>query len=147
MRDALQKALDFAMAKEREAEAFYKEWSQRAKDPAVRGLFAELAGVEYGHLQMLERISPEDMVGRGRQPVEDLGLSEAMVDVEVSEGLGLQGAMIVAMKREEVAINLYTQLASWGGQTAPLFEAMVKEERQHKAKLEAEYDRHILTEN
>lgn len=147
MRNALQKALDFAMAKEREAEAFYKEWSQRAKDPSVRGLFAELAGVEYGHLQMLQRISPEDMIGRGSRTVDELGLSEAMVDVEVSEGLGLQGAMILAMKREEAAINLYAHLASWGGQTAPLFEAMVKEERRHKAKLEVEYDRHILTEN
>ena len=57
MKDQMRKALDFAIAKEKEAEAFYKEWSQKAKDPAVQGLFAQLAGIEHGHMEMLSQIA------------------------------------------------------------------------------------------
>ena len=56
MRDKLRQALDFAVAKEKEAEAFYKEWADRAKDPAVKGILAELAATERGHMEMLSRI-------------------------------------------------------------------------------------------
>jgi rubrerythrin len=147
MLDQIRKALDFAVAKEREAEAFYKEWSQKAENAAVKGLFAELAAVEHGHMEMLSRITPEEMVSKGEQTVSDLSLSDVLVDVEASPNLDLQEAMILAMKREEGAVALYTRLAKLGGEAKSLFEALANEERSHKLKLEADYDEHILTEN
>lgn len=147
MRDPMRKALDFAIAKELEAEAFYKEWAEKAKDPAVHALFAELAGVEHGHRQMLLRITPEEMVERGRTPVTDADLSDVLVDIDASASLSVQEAMIVAMKREQGAVNLYRRLSEFGGKTKPLFEALAKEEQRHQSKLQAEYDQHILTDN
>lgn len=147
MRDQMRKALDFAIASEKEAEAFYKEWSQKATDPAVKGLFAELAGVEHGHMEMLSQITPDEMTARHDDQVTELRLSDLLVAVKASPKLNLQEAMILAMKREEGAVKLYTRLAELNGEARSLFEALAKEEGRHKAKLEAEYDEHILTEN
>ncbi len=147
MRDKMRKALDFAIAKEREAEAFYKEWAQKVNDPGVHALFAELAGVEYGHLQMLLRVTPEEMVERDPSAESSLDLSEFLVDVEAAPSLNLQEAMIIAMKREEIAVRLYSQLAEFGGEARPLFEALAREEQRHKGKLEQQYDEQMLTEN
>jgi rubrerythrin len=147
MRDQMRKALDFAIAKEREAEAFYKEWSEKAKQPAVQGLFAELAGIEHGHMEILSKITPEEMVDSGNIDVLKLALSDLLVDVSASPDLTLQEAMILAMKREEGAVKLYARLAEMNGEAKSLFEALAKEEGRHKAKLEIEYDDNILTEN
>ena len=147
MRDQMRKALDFAIAKEQEAEAFYKEWSAKAKQPAVQALFAELAGIEHGHMEILSKITPEEMVGSANADVTKLALSDLLVDVSATPNLTLQDAMIVAMKREEGAVKLYTRLAEMNGEAKSLFEALAKEEGRHKAKLEMEYDDNILTEN
>jgi len=147
MRDPMRKALDFAIAKEKEAEAFYKEWAQAAKDPAVHALFAELAGSEHGHMEILSNITPEEIIRRHDTTTGDLGLSELLIDVAAAPDLTLQEALIVAMKREETAVKLYTRLAEFGGEAQSLFEALAKEERRHKIKLETEYDEHVLTDN
>lgn len=147
MRDQMRKALDFAIAKEKEAKAFYKEWAQKAKDPAVQGLFAELAGVEHGHMEILSNITPEEMTSSRVPDAQDLHLADLLVDVAASPKLTLQEAMILAMKREEGAMKLYSRLAEMNGEAKSLFEALAKEEGRHKAKLEAEYDDNILIEN
>lgn len=147
MRNELRKALDFAIAKEREAEAFYKHWAQQVTHPAVHELLAELAGIEHGHMEMLSNITPEEMVSKSHAQTDSLGLSEYLVEVTATADLTLQEAMIVAMKREEGAVRLYTRLAEMKGEAQSLFEALAKEESRHKAKLESEYDDHILTEN
>ena len=147
MGDQMRKALDFAIAKEKEAEAFYKEWAQKAKDPAVQGLFAELAGIEHGHMEILSQITPEEMAATSNLAVSELGVSDLLVDVKASPKLNLQEAMILAMKREEGAVALYSRLAELNGEARSLFEALAKEEGRHKAKLETEYDDNILTEN
>ena len=147
MRDQMRKALDFAIAKEMEAEAFYKEWAQKAKDPAVQGLFAELVGVEHGHMEILSNITPEEMTSSNVSDAQDIHLSDFLVDVAASPNLTLQEAMILAMKREEGAVKLYSRLAEMNGEAKSLFEALAKEEGRHKAQLEAEYDDNILMEN
>ena len=147
MNDELQRVLDFAIEKEQEAEAFYKEWAAKVKNPAVVALFAELAATEHGHAEMLAHLTLDDLGERATAGSSDLGLSERLVDVEASEGMGVQAAMVVAMKREEAAAALYDELARLGGETQSLFEALAAEERAHKGRLEAEYDDEVLTEN
>jgi rubrerythrin len=144
----LKEALDFAIAKEREAEVFYKEWAAKVRSPAVVALFAELAATEHGHFEMLSHLTPEDLAAVGASgKVGDLKLSELLIDVEASEGMDVQEAMILAMKREQSAAALYDELARLGGETRSLFSALAKEERRHKQKLETQYDEEILTEN
>ena len=147
MNEKLREALDFAIAKEKEAEAFYKEWAGKVKSPAVEAVFAELAATEHGHREMLSRITPDEVVARDTGEPADLDLSGHLVDIVASEGMSIQEAMIVAMKREESAVALYERLAGLGGEASSLFAALAREERKHKGQIEAEYDEHILTEN
>ena len=147
MRNQVQKALDFAVAKERQAEAFYKTWSGNAKDSGVQALFSELAAAERGHMEMLSRLAPEEILGKRHDDGEDLGLADLLVDIEPSPSMGIQEAMILAMKREATSVALYQRLAEFGGEAASLFQALAKEEQKHKDRLQAEYDEHILTEN
>ena len=147
MRDKVQKALDFAVAKERQAEAFYKTWSQNAKDPGVQALFSELAAVERGHMEMLSRVRPEEILARRIDDRDDLKLSEYLVEVDPAPTMGVQEAMVLAMKREAVSVALYERLAEFGGEAASLFRALAKAEQDHRDRLEVEYDEQILTEN
>ena len=147
MNNKLREALDFAIAKEQEAEAFYKEWAAKVDSSAVQQLFDELAATEHGHMETLSRITPEEMVAVDSGQQVDLNLSDVLVEVGASEDMSIQEAMILAMKREEGAVALYERLASLGGDAASLFTALANEERKHKQRLEADYDEHILSEN
>ncbi len=138
MKDPLQKVLSFAVAREQEAEAFYKDWAQRTVDPAVRVLFGELGAREHGHWQLLAHITPKDLVAQPHQAA-DLAMAEGLVEIKARAGMTLQQALVVAMKREEASARLYERLAEFGGESAPLFRFMANEEREHKRKIEMVY--------
>ena len=146
MRDQIRKALDFAIAKEREAQAFYTEWSKKAHSPAITALFSELADAERGHEQMLRTISVDQLLS-GTESVTDLGLSQILVDTPASADMTLQQALVLAMRREETSVALYERLATFGGPAQAVFEALAKEEQRHKLRLEKDYDETILAEN
>ena len=146
MDDTLKKALDFAVTKEKEAEAFYRKWSNQVSNPATQKLFTDLAEMERGHAEKLSRIAPEDLIAQGSAPA-DLKLSEVLVEVEAQPNMTLQDALIVAMKREEASVALYQRLSQVGENAQPLFSALAEEERRHKRLLETEYDDVILTDN
>jgi len=149
MRDQLQWALDFAVAKEREAEAFYKRWAGEVDDPAVKALFAELAAAERGHMEILSRITPDELLGRRRAdgPAPDLEFSELLIDVFPSSEMTVSDAMRLAVQREQVSVALYERLAEFGGEARPLMTALAAEERRHRARLEAESDGRVPTES
>lgn len=146
MRDNVQKALDFAIAKEVEAESFYKTWAERSVEPAVRRLFAELGAAEHDHAEMLRHVVPADLLGR-RGDGADLGLSGILRDVKPSPSLTLQEALLLAMKREDLSVRLYDRLAELGGEPAALFRSLARVERAHKQRLEEAYDENVLREN
>ena len=146
MEDALKEALDFAVTKEKEAETFYKTWSNQVSNPAIQKLFTDLAEMERGHAEKLSQITLEELIAQGPAPA-GLQLSELLVEVEAQPNMTLQDALIVAMKREEASVALYERLSQVGGNPEPLFSALAEEERRHKRLLEAEYDDVVLTEN
>ncbi len=147
MRDPLQKVLDFAAAREQEAEAFYKEWARTADHESVRVLFGELGAAEHGHWQLLAHVTPADVVARSTGRVVDLGISEWLVEVKARPGLSLQEALVVAMKREESSARLYDRLAQCGGESSTLFRSLANEERCHRKTIETIYDDEILEES
>lgn len=146
MRDQIRKALDFAIAKEREAQAFYAEWSAKAHSPAITTLFAELAQAERGHEEMLQTVSIDRLLTEKRS-IPDPGLSELLVEPPASPDMTLQQAMVLAMKREATSVALYERLATFPGPARAIFEALADEERRHKLRLEEDYEKEVLGEN
>jgi rubrerythrin len=146
MRSGLQKVLSFAAAREQEAEAFYKDWAQRAGDPAVRLLFGELGAAEHGHWQLLAHITPGDLVARPQQAT-DPAVAVGLVEIKARAGMAMQEALVVAMQREEASARLYERLAELGGESAPLFRSLANEEREHKRKIERVLGDGVLRES
>ena len=132
------------MAKEVEAEAFYRDWAGKVQDPGVRQLFTELASWEHGHVEKLSRVKPEELLSQG--PPRDLKISELLVEVGASPDMSLVEALTVAMNREAASVRLYEGLAALGGPAKGLFSALADEERRHKRLLEEECD-YLMGEN
>jgi len=131
-------ALDFAVAREREAEAFYKAWAARIPDPRVHALFAELVGAEHGHGEVLSRITPREMLPARRESAA-IDVSDLLVESRTGEPKSVREAMDVAMQRATTAIALYERLATLGGEAGALLAALAREERSQRRRIELEY--------
>jgi rubrerythrin len=79
----------------------------------------------------------------------DLKMADYLVDVEETPEMTYQDALIIAMKREQVAFKLYTDMAEQveEPELKSLFESLAREEAAHKNYFESEYDDKIYTDN
>ena len=141
MRNVLQRALDFAIAKEKEAETFYRTWADKAADPAVIGLLNELKAAERGHYEMLSRITVDELIG-ARETAASYGpdLDTLMTDVVPSPAMSVLDAILLAIRREETSVALYERLAEFRGEAAALFRGLAAEERRHRSRLGTQYE-------
>jgi len=140
MRDVLQRALDFALAKEKEAEAFYRTWAGKAADPAVIALLNELKASEHGHYEMLSRITVDELIAGSSSPTSaDADLVELLNDATATSSMSLGDALLLAIRREDTSVALYERLAEFKGEASALFRGLAAEERRHRSRLEAQY--------
>ena len=138
MRNPLQKALDFAVARSQEAEALFKEWAPRVDDPEIQGLFAELAAAERGRTEMLSRMIPEEMTARAGEVPE---LADLLVHLKAAPRPTLEKALGVAIRRKGVTAALYDRIAGLEGVACSFFRAMADEDRRAVRALEAYAER------
>jgi rubrerythrin len=138
--------IDFAIQREEKAMQFYGECAERAQNPGIKEFFRELAAEEEGHRDLLKNLDTLNLDGVKLAKVENLKISDSLVDVSFSETGTYQDALILAMKREEKAMAFY---AGWkdkcvDAKASKLFEVLANEEEKHKRKLEKLYDDDIL---
>jgi len=144
---AVDDVVNFAIEKEEKAMEFYDQCATRAQNPGIRKFFKEMAEEEQRHRDMLKGLNPVDLGGVKLEQVEDLRISDYLIDIPFKEDLTYQEALILAMKKEEKAYAFYS---AWKGRcgherTAKLFQVLENEEQKHKRKLETLYDEEILT--
>jgi rubrerythrin len=76
-------------------------------------------------------------------------IGDYLVDVKPSPQMTFQDLLIIAIKRETAARDLYTDLA--GSLADPTYQALLtalaQEESTHKLKFETAYDEHFMSEN
>ena len=147
MADGFEEIIRFAINKEEEAASFYEMAAGIARDP-MKAVFKELASVERGHKQMLENWNREKVAERKIKEIANLRIGDYLVDASVGPDMSYQDLLIVAMKREGKAFELYTNMAklSKDAESRQLFQALAQEEAKHKRRLETEYDEVILSE-
>ena len=145
----LEEILNFAIEREQEAHDFYMDLAKKAERPGMEGLFTQFAREEMGHKQKLEGIKKGTRSLAPAKQVVDLKIGDYLVDVEPSATLTYQNALILAMKKEKAAFQLYTDLAAEtsDAEVKAIFEGLAQEEAKHKLRFEVEYDDMILTEN
>ena len=149
MPDKVDDILDFAIDREQEAHDFYVRLATRATRPGMKQAFTDFAEQEANHKRKLEAIKAGGKLVRSANRVQDLGIARHAVDVEPDHELGYQEALILAMKREDAAHRLYTDLAaaSEDAELKEAFLALAQEESRHKLRFETEYDDVVLQEN
>ncbi len=135
-----------AITKEEKAMEFYQKCAQKAKTPGIKKFFQEMYEEEVRHRDLLQNLNLADMGDIEVEKVQDLRISEYLVDVSFSEDLTYQEALTLAMKKEEKAHAFY---AAWkdkcmNEKTGKLFEMLAAEELKHKKQIEIMYDEDIL---
>ena len=141
--------LDFAIANEVNAHAFYLELAEAVEASAIRDTILGFAAEELGHKARLEAVKRGEAEGRwAEEKVLDLKISDYLADVTPKPSMSFQEALIVAMKAERAAFKLYTDLAeaTTDPRIARIFRGLAQEEAKHKLRFEIVYDEGILAE-
>jgi rubrerythrin len=143
---SIEEILDYAIAREKEAEALYTELADRVARPGMREAFLHFAAEERGHKKRLEMIKAGDLPAVSAEEVRDLKIADHLVDPEPTANMTYREALLFAMKAEKAAFTMYTKLAELADNAslARVFQSLAQEEAKHKLRFEIEYDDHVL---
>ena len=141
--------LDYAIDQEQQAADFYQDVAQRVATAGMKKILLDFSEEEKQHKIILQNVKSGERELTPEQEVLDLKISDYLVEVETSENISYQDALIIAMKKERAAYNLYTDMAAKipEGHLKEVLEGLAKEEAKHKLFFEAEYDERVLTDN
>jgi rubrerythrin len=138
--------LDYAISREEEAAALYTDLAGRVDRPGMRKAFLEFAKEEEGHKRYLESIKAGGFPELTVHQVQSLGIAEHLATPELTDGMTYAEALAFAIKAEQAASELYTDLAhaTDDPNLAAVFTALASEEERHKYRFEVEYDEVVL---
>lgn len=134
-------ALDFAIAREVEAQDFYAKLAALVQKPEMVKVIKDLATEEVQHKIRLEAVKAGEIVIE-EEEVGDLGIAANIEDVEPKPGMSYTDLLILAIKKEDRSYRLYTDLASVAHtkELRDIFSRLAQEEAEHKLRFEVEYD-------
>jgi len=139
--DDYKKIISRAIDGEIEAYMFYRAVSDKVKDKNLKDLFSELAGDEEKHKLTLEgflKQAPEKLHFATSQ---DYKVVDALPTPPLTADLKPLDGLVIAIKKELEAMQMYTQLANTStneGQKT-IFTELASMERGHKSRLEDIY--------
>ena len=138
--------IKLAIEKEIKAFDFYTNAKKAAKFSGAKELFSDLAKEEGKHRKMLEKIDVKKIARVKIQKVPDLKISTYLTDAEFKPDMPYADILRLAIKMEERALKLYTQMnkSNQDETLNKLFTFLANEEAKHKLKLEKIYDDEIL---
>lgn len=144
--ESLDDVLDYAIDQEQAAADFYTKISSQVTHESMREVLEGFAAEELRHkkkLQEIKQAGATKLVHRTSVP--DLKVSDYVVDVEPNDDMGYEDALVVAMKMEKKAFQLYTDMASVAEDDAirQSLLALANEEAKHKLHFEIQYDESI----
>lgn len=149
----LEEVIQLAMEREVEARDLYLGVLEQVQDDVVQGLLRELAAQEEGHRRRLEALLASGTLTRylaaGSRPVQDLHLTDHLVETPLDENADVQQVLIAAGKREAGSHALYTALAGVAvdAEIANLFDYLAAQELEHKQRVERLYEDLFYREN
>jgi len=148
-KEKFNEVLDFAINGEKEAVQFYHEMQEQVKFQAQKEMLKDFENMEKGHIVVLENIRTKGFEKIEVKEVVDLHISDYIVDIEPSADMTYQDILILAMKKEEHAQKLYSDMAAKfpGTELEKLFQKLASEESDHKLQFETLYDENILKDN
>jgi rubrerythrin len=141
---SFEETISFAIEREKEAAAFYEDASRQASYSGAKKTFEDFAKEERKHRTLLEGfLKGESTLSEYKfEWIPDLKRSDYLVDMEYEKGMPYADMLRLAMKREEISLKLYNDLAQKTDKTdlTDVFKMLSQEEAKHKLKLETLYD-------
>jgi rubrerythrin len=139
----------FAIKREEEAAKSYADLRKMAQEEAAKKLLGDLEEEEKNHKRILQGLTKVKLEASAAKPVQDLKISDYLVEEPLSPEMNFQDLLIFAAKKEKKATELYQDLArrSTKKEQKRLFEFLAKQEKTHKLRLELEYEKHVLWED
>jgi rubrerythrin len=143
------KIISMAVDREIESFNFYQSVTDKVKDKALKEIFAELAGEEKKHRELLQGMLTKDIAKMKFDPSHDYKVADILPTTKLSVDMKPIEGIIVAIKKELEAMQMYTQLAALSNDTETqfLFSQLANMERGHKARLEDIYTNMAFPEN
>jgi rubrerythrin len=133
--------LDSAIDSEIEAARFYADVAEQTTNSFLKELFSTFSKEEQKHRRLLEgfRSDPKAVIHFDKVP--DFGVSQTVPEPILSIEMQPADAIALAMKKEESAMQQYTQLANAckDANQMKIFLELAAMEREHKAKMEAAF--------
>jgi rubrerythrin len=141
--------LDYAIDQEQQAADFYTDLAGRAEKAGMKEILMDFAAEEKTHKDRLLAVKAGERELTPEQEVLDLKISDYLVEVGATEDISYQDALIIAMKRERAAFQLYTDMAAKvpDSHLKEVLEGLAREEAKHKLFFESEYDDRVLMDN
>lgn len=145
----IDEVLNFAMKSEQEAVDFYNQLAATMQNKEMQQTFLEFAQEEVKHKARLQKIKEERLFELSKEKVQDLQISDYVVNVKPSPDMKYDDALVLAMKKEKAAFKLYTTLAARtdNPEIKAIFENLAVEESKHKLRFELEYDEYVMRDN
>ena len=147
--NTVDEVLDYAIDQEQQAADFYANLAERAEKAGMKELLLEFAEEEIRHKERLLAVKSGERELTPEQQVLDLKISDYLVEVDASDDISYQDALIVAMKKERAAFELYSDMAAKLPEShlREVILGLAKEEAKHKLFFESEYDERVLSDN
>lgn len=138
--------IEFAIKREEEAIKAYGDIAGIAKTPGIKKFLLDLQEEERNHKKLLQDITEEKVESLEIKEVDDLKISDYLVEELPSPDMNFQDLLILAAKKEQKAVDLYSDLERKVSkkELKKLFEFLIQQEKSHKLKLEEEYEKHVL---
>ncbi len=138
--------IEFAIKREEDAIKAYGELADIAKTPGLKKLLLDLQEDERNHKKLLQDITEEKVESLEIKEIDDLKISDYLVEEPPSPDMNFQDLLILAAKKEQKAVDLYSDLERKVSkkELKKLFEFLIQQEKSHKLKLEEEYEKHVL---
>lgn len=135
------KIIKLAIDREVEAYAFYKSVADKVKDPNMKKLFTELAGDETGHRNLLQGYLEKGHKELHFSASKDYKVADALPSPPLTADLKPLEGLVIAIKKELEAMQMYTQLANISDDAPQkkIFTELASMERGHKSRLEDIY--------
>ncbi|HUW18345.1 MAG TPA: ferritin family protein [Sedimentisphaerales bacterium] len=150
---SVDEVLEFAIAREAEANEFYKTLAGRVDNPAMSELILEFAKDEMEHKARLElemikrgRVVGEAQRAREARKLDDFDIAAYIVDSGEPMYMEYEDLLLLGMKKEKVSFRLYVELAAivQDQELQETLLSLAEEEAKHKVQLEIDYEDYVL---
>lgn len=141
--------INFAIEREKEAVQFYQELQQMVSFNSHKELLKEFVLMEKSHITILENIRHTEAEKMRIPQIDNLMISDYLIESKPTSKMNYQDILIIAMKREEASYKFYSDLAKTieNDTIQKVFLKLASEEAKHKLHFEKIYDDKVLADN